>query len=401
VSRMVGVVAGRPAEGTPFGPPIDDEAGDWVAGRMPALDNLKVLLIGTVILIHGVMGYAGFFDGWPYADVQEVHLPDAVVIAVFALFAPVGLFMMALLFLVAGLLTTPSVDRKGAARFARDRLLRLGVPFAVFVLLLWPAVLYAMYRGLHRIRAGYWAYFTQAWPDNGPLWFVGFLLILSLAYAGWRANRRNAPRPVRPLTIPALFAVAAGVAATSFLVRLAVSYGGPTPLDLNEWQWPECIALFAVGVIAAPHGWLVAVPVGLERTARRVTALTGGAVAAFLLTALALGVPQEDFLGGWHWAALAVAGLEGPLTVFGSIWLLGVAQRRLNRWTPNGPQLARSAYPAFILQSPVLIGLALALRKLPVDAVVKATVVAVGGLVLSFWLGGLIVSRLRPASRVL
>ncbi|MGZ4547903.1 MAG: acyltransferase family protein [Blastococcus sp.] len=395
------MAASRPAEGAPPGPTAGDATGGWVTGRKPALDNLKVLLIGTVIVIHGVMGYAGFFDGWPYADVQEVHLPDGVVIAVFALFAPVGLFMMALLFLVAGLLTTPSVDRKGAGRFARDRLLRLGVPFAVFVLLLWPGVLYAMYRGLDRTRAGYWAYFTQALPDNGPLWFVGFLLLLSLAYAGWRGVRRNAVRQVRPITIPALFAVAAVVAATSFLVRLAVSYGGPTPLDLNEWQWPECIALFAVGVLAAPHGWLAAVPGGLERVARRVTALTGGAVALFLLAALALGVPQENFLGGPHWAALVVATLEGLLTVFGSIWLLGVAQRRLNRWTANGPVLARSAYPAFILQSPVLIGLAMAVRPLPADAEVKATVVAVGGLALSFWLGRLIVARVRPASRVL
>ena len=368
---------------------------------MPAVDNLKVLLIGTVIVIHGVMSYAAFFDGWPYADVQEVHLPDAVVIAVFALFAPVGLFMMALLFLVAGLLTTPSVDRKGSAGFARDRLLRLGVPFAAFVLLLWPTTLYAMYRGLGRTRAGYWAYFTHAWPDNGPLWFVGFLLLLSLGYAAWRGIRRDAPRPVRPITTAGLLAVAAVVAATSFLVRLAVSYAGPTPLDLNEWQWPECIALFAVGVLAAPHGWLAAVPAGLLRTARRVTALTGAAVAVFLLTALALGVRREDFLGGLHWPALVVAGLEGLLTVFGSIWLLGVAQLRLNRWSVSGPMLARSAYPAFILQSPVLIGLAVALRPLPVDAEVKATVVAVGGLVLSFWLGRLIVSRLRPTSRVL
>jgi hypothetical protein len=394
---MVAMAGGRPAERAPLGAP----AGDWVAGRMPALDNLKVVLISTVIVIHGVMGYAAFFDGWPYAEVQEVHLPDAVVIAVFALFAPLGLFMMALLFLVAGLLTTPSVDRKGPARFARDRLLRLGVPFAAFVLLLWPATQYAMYSGLGRTRAAYWAYFTHAWPDNGPLWFVGFLLLLSLGYAAWRGIRRNAARPVRPITAAALLAVGAAVAATSFVIRLAVSYAGPTPLDLNEWQWPECIALFTIGILAAPHGWLTAVPDGLEHTARRITALTGGAVALFLLAALALGVPQEDFLGGPHWPALVVAGLEGLLTVFGSIWLLGVAQRKLNRWTANGPALSRSAYAAFILQSPVLIGLAVALRPLPADAGVKATVVAVGGLMLSFWLGRLIVSRLHGASRLL
>ena len=53
-----------------------------------------------------------------------------------------------LLFLIAGLLTPPSLDRKGPGRFVRDRLLRLGVPFAVFALLLWPLPEYVLFRQL-------------------------------------------------------------------------------------------------------------------------------------------------------------------------------------------------------------------------------------------------------------
>ena len=94
----------RPAHATARTPTGTTRPSDPTAGRRPGLDNLRVTLIAAVIVIHGVMGYAAFIDGWPYADVQEVHLPDAAVIVVFALFAPVGLFMMALLFLVAGLL---------------------------------------------------------------------------------------------------------------------------------------------------------------------------------------------------------------------------------------------------------------------------------------------------------
>src|SRR6478672_2191194 len=137
---MDGMAACRPAGSVPAPstPGAQHGAGRSVAVRLPAIDNLKVLLIAAVVVIHAVMGYAAFFDGWPYSAVQEVHLPDAAVIVAFALFAPVGLFMMALLFLVAGLLTAPSLDRKGPRRFARDRLLRLGIPFAAFVLLLWP-----------------------------------------------------------------------------------------------------------------------------------------------------------------------------------------------------------------------------------------------------------------------
>ena len=122
---------------------------------------------------------------------------------------------------------------------------------------------------------------------------------------------------------------------------------------------------------------------------------------AFLLLALALGEPQDSFLGGPHWPALAVACLEGVLTVFGSIWLLSVAQRRWNRSSPTSRALGRSAYAAFLVHPVVLIGLALALRPLPTGAVVKATVVVVGGVALSFGVGRLLVSRVRAVGRVL
>ena len=395
------MAASRPVETTPVpgarAPGTDPAA--WAAGRRPAFDNLRVLLITAVIVVHAVMGYAAFFDGWPYHAVQEVALPDAAVIVVFALFAPVGIFLMALLFLLAGLHTPGSLERKGPARFARDRLLRLGIPFAGYALVVWPGLTYALDRSFGVTSLGYPTWWVHDLPDNGPLWFVGVLLLFSLVYAGWRAVR---PRPVGlRLETPLLLALAAAVALASFVVRLALPYAEPTPLDLNEWQWPECAALFAVGLLGARQGWLRAVPEPVRRTAARGTAVAGVGVAAFLLVALGLGVQQEDFLGGAHWAAFTVASLEGLLTVFGSIWLLALAQRRWNTWSRHGRALARSAYAAFVLQGPVLIGLAVALRPLPVGALVKAPVVAVGGLALSFWFGWLLVSRVRAARRVL
>lgn len=54
--------------------------------------------------------------------------------------APFALLVIPLLFLVAGLLPPPSLERKGTGRFVRDRWQRLGVPFAVFALLLWPGL---------------------------------------------------------------------------------------------------------------------------------------------------------------------------------------------------------------------------------------------------------------------
>jgi hypothetical protein len=111
------------------------------------VDNLKVILIAAVIAGHAVLGYSEF-DWWPYADVREVTLLPVVAYVLLAVAASFALLVIPLLFLVAGLLTPPSLDRKGPWHFIRDRLLRLGVPFAVFALLLWPLLEYALFRQL-------------------------------------------------------------------------------------------------------------------------------------------------------------------------------------------------------------------------------------------------------------
>lgn len=97
-----------------------------------------------------------------------------------------------MLFLVAGLLTRPSVDRKGPGRFAADRLLRLGVPFVVFALLLWPLLEYALLRWLANAPELGEYLRAEGSLDTGVLWLVGALLVFSLTYAGWVAFRRRA-----------------------------------------------------------------------------------------------------------------------------------------------------------------------------------------------------------------
>jgi hypothetical protein len=367
--------------------------------RSRALDNLKVLLIAGIIVVHAVAGYSDLGgDVWAYSEVRETTLADVTFVLIVATVFPFGMFLIALLFLVAGLLTPGSFERKGPGRFLRDRLLRLGVPYAVTTLLYWPAVNYALFRGLGEQPGSYWAFFVREFPTGSPLWFVAVLLVLSLLYAGWRSIR-PAPTRARPLTAPTLGLVAAGVAASSFLLRLVWPYGGGDVAGLHPWQWPECAALFALGVAAAGHGWLTAVPEPLRRTARTLTLAAAAGVA--VLVALPLGFPIEYAAGGPHWQALVVSTLEGLLTVFGSVWFLSIAQRHLTRPLPHGPALARASYGAFVLQGVLLYGVAVALRPVPFPAEVKALVVAVVAVAGSFALAHLLVTRVPLLHRVL
>jgi hypothetical protein len=380
-------------------------APDLATTRAAYLDNLKVVLIAAIIALHAVLGYVGSDQLWSYADVQEVTLSPVTEAALFVVAGPFAAFMIPLLFLVAGLLTPGSLERKGAGRYARDRLLRLGVPFFAFVLLLQPALMYALYHPLGAAPGSYWdELLDEGRLDAGPLWFVGVLLVFSLAYVGWTRVR---PTPTRcrahDVTAVHLALVVLAVTPLSFLVRLAHPFGSETGFwDLNLWEWPACAALFGLGIATSARGWLAAVPDRLRRQSRTVTLVTAVLLGGFVGSAGALGVVEEHLWGGWHWPALVFAGLEGVVVVFGPVWLLGVAQQRLGgrlRWA--GPAVVRSAYGAFMLQGVVLIGLAVALRGVPAPAEVKALVVASGGVVGSFALARFLISRVPLIARVL
>ncbi len=191
------------------------------------------------------------------------------------------------------------------------------------------------------------------------------------------------------------------MAPASFAIRLEYPYGSDAGFtDLNFWQWPACIAVFALGITAARQAWTSSVPERVRRTSRTVTIVAVVAMAALLITA-GLADSVEEMMGGPNLLAAGFAALDAVLCMFGSVWMLSVAQRRLTHPLPHGTALARSAYGAFILQTPVLIGLALSLRGIGLPAEVKALLVATGGVSASFALAWLLITRIPGLSKVL
>ncbi|NUT96751.1 MAG: acyltransferase [Saccharothrix sp.] len=361
--------------------------------RLAAVDNLKVLLVAWVIGGHALLGYSAV-GGWPYDEVNEVTFAPRVEAVLAAVLGPSGLFLMGTFYLLSGLFTPGSLARKGRVRFIRERLVRLGIPWAVSALLVWPLSLWVAYRAAGHDVSPWWV-FTHRDPllDSGSLWFVLILLLFSLAYAVlWR------PSWVTPLpTTLFLVLLTAGVAVSTFLVRLWVPARSGQVGDLHIWWWPQLLALFGLGIAGARTGFARSVPEGMWRICRLVAFV---AIASVPLTAVAAGVSDLSgqagpFLGGWRWQALLLAVVESVLVVGGSVWLLGLAQRRLAGGGPFAAALARSAFAAFVLQGPVLVLLAVAARPLPLPAEAKAFLVAGLGIAVSFGLGRLVTAHTR------
>jgi hypothetical protein len=212
-------------------------------------------------------------------------------------------------------------------------------------------------------------------------------------------DRRAVSDPLSGRTVVAL---AAGISVATVLVRLVFPAGSGQIGQSHLWQWPQFVAMFGLGTVAARRGWLDPVPDQIRRKCG--FAALGGVVAFGVLggTMAATSVDGDVLFDlRFHWAPLTLAAIEGPLAVGASVWLLGFAQRHLNR--PPGPRecaLARSAYGAFVLQGVVLIGVMIALRPVGVLAEIKALAVAALGVTGSFGLAWALIAH-TPLGRII
>lgn len=150
----------------------DVRAAPRSSARYVALDRTRTFLTLVVLLHHAVIPYTHFGHTDPASWIGF----DMIVLASDS-------FFMAMFFFLSGLFVWPGLAHKAPQIFIRDRLLRLGLPFAVAALTLIPLAYYALALrqapGLD-FSAFWWMTVTVGpWP-SGPIWFVWVLLAFDL-----------------------------------------------------------------------------------------------------------------------------------------------------------------------------------------------------------------------------
>jgi hypothetical protein len=359
--------------------------------RLAYLDALKVLLVLGVIAMHSAITYG--LDGSWYLESYD-EMSRAVVGAVTILLGTGWLFGLGLFFLIAGRMTSPSLGRKGPARFAKDRLVRLGVPLVIYTLLVSPVLEYVAYRENDGGTRALWPFAReQVWHlAPGPTWFLEALLVFSLGYTLLRVLRSEQRPPVwRRLARREVAAAALTIAVGAFVVHLVFPIGSEQ-VHVQLAMFPQYVVLFSLGCAAGRRGWLETIGPGL----RRQLGIAGlSAALAFPLVLWAGGffdggAAEDRFAGGPHWQAAGGALLEGVIATCISLWAVAHFRAHEERYfRPLIRRMAPSAYGAFIVHPPILVGIALALGPLPVPAELKFVVLLVGGAAASFGLTAL------------
>lgn len=359
--------------------------------RSEAIDALRAATTLLVVLHHTAIAY-GAMGGWFYREVMPGDNWGSRFLTFFC--AVNQAFFMGLFFLLAGYFTPGALARKGPARFMRDRIVRLGIPLALFGWVLGPATV-----ALAQTQRGrpFLATAMQMWRSGafepGPLWFCGALLIFSAFAALWRSLAPAAPsRQDAPPGNRTLLAAAAFTAAAAFGLRLAWPVG-------TEWHafqlgyFASYVVLFVAGIDAAATGWLEHPNRAQVRVWRRVTW-----VALPVLPAVALSSLQGTTAGGWSVPALAYA-LWKPLVAWGLILALLATFKEHFGQGPRWRTLSRRAYAIFVIHPPVVVGVTIAMRDVPAPALLKFMLAGTVSCMLCYLFAGWVL-RVPGARRV-
>jgi hypothetical protein len=323
------------------------------------------------------------------------------------------LYLMQAMFFLSGLFVWPSLARKGAAMFLRDRALRLGVPFVVGVFLLMPVAYFPVYAvgAIEPSWAGFWAHWTALpfWP-SGPIWFLWFVLVLNAVAAGLYGL---APRAAKLLDRVAAFAAKRperfiiGLVAISALIYL------PMAARFEPWQWTE-YGPFAFQPGLAPQyvlyffAGLAAGALGIERSFLTSSTLLSerwvlwlmGTFTAFLLwvAAAALIMKGQDLgLPGVGLARDLAVVLFPAAATFGSA---AIFLRFSDARVPFLASISENAYGIYLCHYVFVIWTQYLLLRAPLPAVAKGVIVLIITLALS-WIISLGVNSIPLGARVL
>lgn len=328
--------------------------------RFHYMDNLRALAMLAGILFHAAIAYSPMLSQlWLTASPQQSVAMDAV-----AWFS--HLFRMPLFFLIAGFFACYLVGKRGIGGLLKNRLLRIALPFVLFLPLIWASFMFSVGWALENVAnpspmLGMIAFMAQQ-PDAPPppvttthLWFLYVLFQFCLVYAllektgvlkgRWTAFVTRVPFVVFVLPllmVPALVTVVAPTPAPEQFVPQAWAFGffglffllgalvfrNPDFLQRIRpwapWLAVSSVALYAVVFQSMPR------EISLEQA-----------------MATQAGMP-------FSWEHLGIAVLEGFIAVHMTLVCLAVGQSLLDKRSRIMRLVADSSYWVYIVHLPVL-----------------------------------------------
>jgi surface polysaccharide O-acyltransferase-like enzyme len=364
------------------------------SGRLDALDNLRSCIILLVVVFHAAMSYMLFAPSWWYV----VDTKQSLGFFCFVMIADV--FIMPVMFLLAGYFGLPSLLRKGEDGFMREKMKRVGIPWLVGTLFFAPVTTYFIWLSRTKTPPPYFHFWTHTffstYFEQAQFWFLGVLLLFYFGLIIARsANEKlkwfepGTGRP-SPWFFPGfvLLTSAVFIVVNQHVIDYAwvpVSY----LLVIQPTRFSLYILFFALGVHGYRRRWFTANGYRPRLVIWLPLSLLLGT--AFMLYKLTFGLKLEQFryrMGNdlLHCAFCLAA-------VFA---LIAVFLKFLNRTSKMWRALSGNSYAIYCVHMVIVPPLALLIRPLPWNIVAKFAATSISALAISYLISEFAISKTPP-----
>ena len=254
--------------------------------RILFLDNLRYLMVLGVVVLHSATSYSNIVPWWCVKEANQ----NAIFFDILLLLLDV--FLMPVLYFIAGYFATPSFQSKGTRNFLKRKLKRLGLPLLIGIPLIGPSFSYIY----HYTRNGFiltsdfsytWFHYLKGAGDlkisiissidqfsHSHLWFMSLLLFFFIIFTlyGSRHKRMTAITPHTNSTTnydKSIYIIMSGVVILStlsaFLANLIfATSSNPDPwvtiVNLLQFQPVKVVAymlFFVMGIVAFRSKWFI------------------------------------------------------------------------------------------------------------------------------------------------
>lgn len=316
-----------------------------------------------VVIHHAGQPYGNTGGVWIFSENQQLdYLPT------FFFFN--AAYMMGFYFFISGYFMYFSLKRKSKTIFIQERLIKLGIPLLVFVVIIFTPLHFLLSdKDTDYISFAFDLYFNQPPLSLGHLWFVASLLMYSFVYLLLEPllskNSNQIPLKNWHPFIYLAFLIPVNVFVRQYYpIDKWVTWGIP----IEVAHLPQYFSLFLLGIIFNKNKWLenIKISTGLI--------YLGLALAIFL---------SKSFIYNLLPKLWGESLVESFLCVGLCLGFIVIFKKYFNKMNIITKMLSDNSYGIYLFHVLIVIGLQLIFKDLPINTNLKFFFVSILGIAIS------------------
>jgi hypothetical protein len=361
--------------------------------RLYYLDNLMISLSILVVLHHVSIAY-GTMGGWSYVTSEK--LPGTAQVLLSALTGVEASFSMSLFFFISAFLTIPSLEKRGASKFIKARLIRLMVPLLFVMAILAPSVLYFIEIHNKTSQSSWFSYVLQqnTKPHTSHAWFILVLIIFELVYVCYwkfikpnfsisKCLSDNLPTHIHILTVILL---CSGI---TIVVRQFFPLG-ENFIGIEFSNITHYIFMYAIGLLVFRKHWLDDLSRKIATTWFPISLIAAAYFCMIIYLLSKYPSIVDKFVSGITWESVSLSFAQTFLCIGFGGFFLHLFRKKLNVTNFLLSIMRENRYGVYIFHAAVVVGVTIMLESLMLKPTVKYIAACILSIVFSYALTWLI-----------